>query len=108
MHTSPSPYVVNISLLFCFLEEDRHSAAEERKNIFEADTAIHGELLHEHAQNTNGPSPQRGNGPPPILYPTRSVIQTGSAYTLNEDPQPQVDFTWGFSNLKPAASSVST
>jgi hypothetical protein len=35
---------------------------------------------------------------------------TGGAgrYTLNEEPQPQVDFTWGFSNLKPAASSVST
>lgn len=29
-------------------------------------------------------------------------------YTLNEDPQPQVLFTWGFSNLNPAASSVST
>jgi len=31
-----------------------------------------------------------------------------TAYTLNEEPHPQVDFTWGFSNLKPAASSVST
>jgi hypothetical protein len=29
-------------------------------------------------------------------------------YTLKLEPQPQVDFTWGFSNLKPAASSVST
>jgi hypothetical protein len=29
-------------------------------------------------------------------------------YTLNELPQPQVDFTFGFSNLKPAPSSVST
>ena len=29
-------------------------------------------------------------------------------YTLNELPQPQVDFTLGFSNLKPAPSSVST
>ena len=29
-------------------------------------------------------------------------------YTLNEDPQPQVLFTFGFSNLKPAPSSVST
>jgi hypothetical protein len=29
-------------------------------------------------------------------------------YALNEDPQPQVLFTFGFSNLKPAASSVST
>src|SRR3954447_18052250 len=30
------------------------------------------------------------------------------SYTLNEDPQPQVLFTFGFSNLKPAPSSVST
>jgi len=29
-------------------------------------------------------------------------------YTLNYDPQPQVLFTLGFSNLKPAPSSVST
>ena len=29
-------------------------------------------------------------------------------YTLNEDPQPQVLFTAAFSNLKPAASRVST
>jgi len=29
-------------------------------------------------------------------------------YTLKLEPQPQVDFTWGFSNLNPAASSVST
>jgi hypothetical protein len=31
-----------------------------------------------------------------------------SIYTLNDDPQPQVLFTFGFSNLKPAPSSVST
>jgi len=30
------------------------------------------------------------------------------AYTLNEEPQPQVLFTLGFSNLKPAPSKVST
>ena len=29
-------------------------------------------------------------------------------YALNELPQPQVDFTFGFSNLKPDPSSVST
>lgn len=29
-------------------------------------------------------------------------------YTLNEEPQPQVLLTFGFSNLKPAPSSVST
>jgi hypothetical protein len=31
-----------------------------------------------------------------------------TSYTLNEDPHPQVLFTFGFSNLKPAPSSVST
>jgi hypothetical protein len=30
------------------------------------------------------------------------------SYTLKDDPQPQVLFTFGFSNLKPAPSSVST
>jgi hypothetical protein len=29
-------------------------------------------------------------------------------YALKDEPQPQVLFTFGFSNLKPAASSVST
>jgi hypothetical protein len=29
-------------------------------------------------------------------------------YTLKDEPQPQVDFTWGLSNLNPAASNVST
>src|ERR1043166_4746222 len=33
---------------------------------------------------------------------------TKLSYTLNEDPQPQVLFTFGFSNLNPAPSSVST
>ena len=37
---------------------------------------------------------------------TNASIATG--YTLNELPQPQVLFTFGFSNLKPAPSSVST
>ncbi len=31
-----------------------------------------------------------------------------SDQTLNELPHPQVDFTFGFSNLKPAPSRVST
>jgi hypothetical protein len=30
------------------------------------------------------------------------------SYTLNDDPHPQVLFTFGFSNLNPAPSSVST
>jgi hypothetical protein len=33
---------------------------------------------------------------------------TEDGYTLKDEPQPQVDFTWGFSNLNPAASRVST
>ena len=39
---------------------------------------------------------------------TNLSLEVGRPYTLNEEPQPQVDFTWGFSNLNPAASSVST
>jgi len=35
-------------------------------------------------------------------------LSTSASYTLKEDPQPQVLFTFGFSNLKPAPSSVST
>jgi hypothetical protein len=31
-----------------------------------------------------------------------------NSYTLKDDPQPQVLFTFGFSNLKPAPSRVST
>lgn len=45
-------------------------------------------------------SPQ---GPPAVSH------ETGLGnYALNELPQPQVDFTFGFSNLKPEPSSVST
>ena len=39
-------------------------------------------------------------GLPPLLH--------AESYTLKDDPQPQVLFTAAFSNLKPAASSVST
>ena len=42
------------------------------------------------------------------LMPITSNETYPVAYTLNDEPQPQVDFTCGFSNLKPAASSVST
>jgi len=38
----------------------------------------------------------------------RSFHRESETYTLKLDPQPQVLFTWGLSNLKPAASSVST
>jgi hypothetical protein len=31
-----------------------------------------------------------------------------TGYAWNDEPQPQVLFTFGFSNLKPAPSSVST
>ena len=39
---------------------------------------------------------------------SRQLVREGNSYTLNDDPQPQVLFTFGFSNLKPAPSSVST
>jgi len=42
--------------------------------------------------------------------PPKRGLRKGNSvvYTLKLEPQPQVDFTWGLSNLKPAASSVST
>jgi hypothetical protein len=62
-----------------------------------------------------------GRGRPPLhkrnakglirkMRPFTVVNQNSDAepYTLNEEPQPQVLFTFGFSNLKPAPSSVST
>ena len=36
------------------------------------------------------------------------LIYEGFVYTWNEDPHPQVLFTFGFSNLKPAPSRLST
>jgi len=36
------------------------------------------------------------------------IIGPPLRYTWKELPQPQVDFTWGLLNLKPAPSSVST
>ncbi len=53
-------------------------------------------------------SAQRWKGPPFQAGPGESHLGTKSDYTLKDEPQPQVDFTWGFSNLKPAASRVST
>jgi len=56
-----------------------------------------------------------GRASPPVLHqskkPRRWVTrlpQNLNLYTLKEDPQPQVLFTFGFSNLKPAPSRVST
>ena len=40
--------------------------------------------------------------------PHADFLLLNLTYTWNEDPQPQVLFTFGFSNLKPAPSSVST
>jgi hypothetical protein len=38
----------------------------------------------------------------------RLPLQTEDLYTLKDEPQPHVLFTFGFSNLKPAPSNVST
>src|SRR5579864_494274 len=38
----------------------------------------------------------------------KAAVPHSVSYTLNDDPQPQVLFTFGFSNLKPAPSSDST
>ena len=56
--------------------------------------------LHTHAAR---PAPETGAG---LLCGQPNSI--AGSYTLKEEPQPQVLFTWGLSNLKPAASSVST
>ena len=65
--------------------------------------------------------PKTGGQSPPIgpagrrRYKTKSPVaerrgfsEITKSYTLNDDPQPQVLFTFGFSNLKPAPSRVST
>jgi hypothetical protein len=43
-----------------------------------------------------------------LLYISKPASLHAEPYTLKEDPQPQVLFTFGFSNLKPAPSRVST
>ena len=58
--------------------------------------------------NATRPVPCEGTGLVAIELRQRAQRYKLNAYTLNEEPQPQVDFTWGFSNLNPAASSVST
>ena len=60
-----------------------------------------------HPSNRAPLQPQTQESPSPRTGFLRASTDEAS-YTLNEEPQPQVDFTWGFSNLKPAASSVST
>jgi len=46
--------------------------------------------------------------PCPVGQGSTNFPFAASGYTLNEEPQPHVLFTFGFSNLKPAPSSVST
>ena len=57
--------------------------------------------IHSIFKNTNG-----------LIADDEAVLVTnfsgGCNYTLKDDPQPQVLFTFGLSNLKPAPSSVST
>ncbi len=42
-----------------------------------------------------------------FLFPSSLGPLFPAFYTWNDEPHPQVDFTWGLSNLKPAASRVS-
>jgi len=42
------------------------------------------------------------------LADSRRRLSLHDHYTLKEEPQPQVLLTFGFSNLKPAPSRVST
>lgn len=44
-----------------------------------------------------------------LAEPARlELLQQAMSYALKDDPQPHVLFTFGFSNLNPAPSSVST
>jgi len=43
-----------------------------------------------------------------LPYGRALILGPIAGYTLKDEPQPQVLFTLGFSNLKPEASSVST
>jgi hypothetical protein len=59
-------------------------------------------LTSEPAQNAKGLLPREQ------AFCARKPSPEPGRYTLKEEPQPQVDFTCGLSNLNPAASSVST
>jgi hypothetical protein len=50
----------------------------------------------------------QGKGPIPVGTRPSGNFSARETYTLNDDPQPQVLLTFGFSNLKPAPSRVST
>ena len=56
-----------------------------------------GQALRPRVDISKAPSVEQGLSKPIAAAP----------YTLNDDPQPQVLFTFGFSNLKPAPSMVS-
>ena len=58
--------------------------------------------------NAAGPEAVRREGPAEAGPSTYRLNLPLTLQTENDDPQPQVLFTCGFSNLKPAASSVST
>ncbi len=52
--------------------------------------------------------PRERDGPLGQKFYEKTGLMPVRAYTLKEEPQPQVLLTWGLSNLKPAASRVST
>jgi hypothetical protein len=59
--------------------------------------------------NSECHQPEREKAPEESPLTALSSVQPlGPAYTLNELPQPQVFFTLGLLNLKPAPSTVST
>jgi hypothetical protein len=63
-------------------------------------------LPYKHLRFSYRIAPQTQKGP--ARFGEAIPISSQRNYTLKLDPQPQVDFTWGLSNLNPAASSVST
>ncbi len=72
--------------------------------LLSSSSSLSGHPAHPRSLKTQKARP---SGEPLSLFPIPcSVFPV--FYTWNDEPHPQVDFTWGFSNLKPAASRVST
>ncbi len=77
-----------------------------RRQIGNSQMFVFGEQQSLHAWRE--PSRRSGYSRKPPAIAEGSVGRSPESYALKDDPQPQVLLTLGLSNLKPAASSVST
>ena len=89
-------------------DPDQHFAwtRSRRRQIGNSQMFVFGEQQSLHAWRE--PSRRSGYSRKPPAIAEGSVGRSPESYALKDDPQPQVLFTLGLSNLKPAASSVST